>query len=125
MPPYPQTNDSPYSPDNWYRNALTNQAILVGEVRVYGFTVYSSLASQQWIDVFDADTLPGDGATPIFPLTIAANNQAGVYFGSKGRVFHRGIALCNSTTETTKTLGAANCYFDVQFDRLLAYTTGG
>lgn len=125
MPPYPQAHDSPYSPDSFYRAALTNQAILVGEVRVYGFTVYSSLASAQWIDMFDADTLPADGASPIFPVAIGANTQSGFYFGSRGRVFHRGLCLCNSTTETTKTLGAANCFFDVQFDRLIAYPQGG
>jgi hypothetical protein len=41
-----------------------------------------------------------------------------VYYGPPGRIFRRGIILCCSTTDTTKTLGAANCLFDVQFDNL-------
>lgn len=87
---------------------------------MYGFTVYSSLASAQWILMFDASTLPADTSVPIIALPVAASSQVSAYYGPMGRVFHRGLVLCNSTTDTTKTIGAANCFFDAQFDNLVA-----
>lgn len=115
------TQSNPNAPDNAYRAALTSSLVLVGAVRVYGFTVYSTKASAQYLNVFDADTLPADGAVPIVSWPLAANNGVGFYYGSPGRVFHRGITLCNSSTDSSKTIGSADCLFDVQFDRLIAY----
>lgn len=98
---------------------LSASYLATGYLRVYGFSVYSSLASQQWIHMFDASSLPADTAVPLFPFTIGANGQLGVYYGRMGRLFRRGLVLCTSTTETTKTLGAANCFFDVEYDALM------
>jgi hypothetical protein len=97
---------------------LASSFVSTGFLRVYGFTVYSSLASSQWILMFDASALPADAAVPIIALPVGASNQVSAYYGDSGRVFRRGIVLCNSTTDTTKTLGAANCLFDVQFDNI-------
>ena len=111
----------PFSPDNSYNAALATNLVLVGAVRVYGFTVYNTKATAQFLNVFDASSLPADGAVPIFSWPLSANSGVGIYFGQPGRVFHRGVALCNSSTDSTKTIGSADCLFDVQFDRLLAY----
>jgi hypothetical protein len=97
---------------------LATNFVATGFLRVYGFTAYSSLGGAQWILMFDASSLPADGAVPIIALPVAAQNQVSVYYGPPGRIFRRGIILCCSTTDTTKTLGAANCLFDVQFDNL-------
>ena len=57
---------------------------------------------------------------PIFPLPVATKTQVSAYYGPMGRVFHQGLVLCNSSTDTTKTIGSADCFFDVQYDNLRA-----
>ena len=87
-----------------------------GVARLYGFTVYSSRISAQYILVFDLQAVPANGALPAMPaLKIAADANLSVYFGSVGRSFDRGIALCNSSTASSLTLGSADCWFDVQY----------
>ncbi len=56
----------PYSPDNAYLAALSASIVVPGELRVYGFTVYSTKASAQYLNVFDLDKLPADGTVPIY-----------------------------------------------------------
>jgi hypothetical protein len=107
------------SPENGRGPALAASLVITGQLRVYGFTVYSSSASSQYVLMFDASTLPADTQVPIVALPILANNQVSAYYGKSGRVFNRGIVLCNSTTDTTKTLGSANCFFDIQYDNLV------
>lgn len=116
-------SEDPYatdSPQSAFPAGLASSFLVPGQVRVYGFVVYSSLAAAQWIQYFDRDTLPADTSVPVIALPIAAKNQLSAYFGPMGRVFHQGLVLCNSTTDTTKTLGAVNCFFDVQYDNLYA-----
>lgn len=97
---------------------LANSYIATGFSRVYGITVYSSLASAQWVLVFDASSLPADTAVPRMAFPVGATSNLGLYFGPMGRIFRQGLVLCNSTTDTTKTIGAANCFFDVEYDQL-------
>lgn len=107
--------DSPQCP---YAPALAASFNFPGFLRVYGWTVYSSLTSAQWILYFDQLNAPGSGAVPICALPIAASNQVSAFWGDCGRIFRKGLWLCNSTTDTTLTPGAANCFFDVQADVL-------
>jgi hypothetical protein len=80
----------------------------------YGFTAYNSNASAQFILVFDASTLPGNGAIPAAVFTVAGSNNLGVNW-IPGRTFHTGIVVCNSSTGPTKTIGSADCWFDCQY----------
>ena len=110
----------PQLPQQFPRNSTSNSAesshlVSAGEGRLYGFTVSSSKASGQFIQVFDAGTLPADGAVPLLSIDIATVTAKGVDFGPMGRWFYRGIILCNSTTQLTKTIGAADCLFDAQY----------
>ena len=98
---------------------LSASYLATGYLRVYGFTVYSSKASAQWVLMFDATTLPADTAVPLMAFNVPSATTLSVYFGPMGRLFRRGIILSNSTTDTTKTIGAADCFFDVEFDNLL------
>ena len=81
---------------------------------LYGFTVYSSNVSAQFVQIFDAAALPADGAAPACLFSVAAQSNLPVEW-LRGRPFRTGLVICNSTTGPTKTLGAADCYFDVQF----------
>lgn len=110
--------DSTTSPQSSYPGKLAASTVLTGQVRVYGFTVYSTKASAQYVQMFDASGLPADTAVPILAFPVLANNFVGTYFGPMGRVFSRGLVLCNSSTDATKTIGSADCLFDVQLDYL-------
>jgi len=85
-----------------------------GQSRLFGFSGYNSGAAQ-FILVFDAETLPPDTAVPVMVIAAAATANFSAYFGTAGRWFNSGIILCNSSTGPTKTIGAADCFFDVQY----------
>lgn len=103
-------------PLNFSRGQLLNNIIVPGKVVVYGFTVYSTKGSSQFLNVFDANVLPADGAVPLFSFPLAANNGVGFAWPPTGRQFQTGCCLCNSSTDSTKTIGSADTLFDVQFD---------
>ena len=98
---------------------LASSYLATGYLRVYGFTVYNSKASAQWILMFDATTLPADTAVPLMAFNLPSASTLSVYYGPMGRLFRRGLILCNSSTDTTKTIGSADCFFDVEYDYLL------
>ena len=95
-----------------YANAILVKS---GSGVLYGVSVYNSLASSQWIQLFDLAGLPADGVTPNAIYVVAASSNLGLDFGTHGRYCGLGIVLCNSTTGPTKTIGAANCFFDCQY----------
>ena len=78
-----------------------------------GFTV-SSIAAQ-FIQVFDAGALPADTAVPLIVFAVGATSVMSASFLPYPRSFRNGIVLCNSSTQHTKTIGTADCIFDVQF----------
>lgn len=132
MPPFPRTPDLrppdvpltgwgvppdyiALEPLNIHSNAYAASLVVKsGPGILYGFTVYSSKASAQFIQVFDAAALPADGAIPacVFTAAAAANLAANWI---PGRIFQTGCVICNSSTGPTKTIGSADCFFDVQF----------
>lgn len=97
---------------------LRSSYIVTGPIRVYGINVYSSSVAAQFILMWDRSILPADTSVPMFTFNIGASSALGVYYGEMGRVFHQGLVLCNSTTDTTKTIGSANCFFDIEYDFL-------
>lgn len=109
------TDDEALLPLNFSSPALASSAVVkTGPGILYGFTITNTLASTQYVLVFDAVKVPADGAIPILAKSLAANDAVG-FSWLPGRTFLTGIVLCNSTTNTSKTLGSANCFFDVQF----------
>jgi len=97
---------------------LASSFSVSGGLRVYGFSVYSSNVAAQFILVFDKSGLPADASLPLYTIPVAATTLVSDYFGPMGRVFTQGLVLCNSSTGTTKTIGAADCFFDVRYDNL-------
>ena len=102
-------------PLNIHSNAYeASRIVKSGTGILYGFTVYNSKTSSQFIQVFDATTLPADGAIPAALFTVATAANLGVNW-IPGRTFQNGIVICNSSTGPTKTLGSADCWFDAQY----------
>lgn len=86
-----------------------------GEGICYGLSGYNSKGSAQFVQVIDSNTIPADGAIPVTILTVPASSNFSLDYGTHGRVFRGGIVVCNSSTGATKTLGSADCWFDVQY----------
>lgn len=82
---------------------------------LYGLTGYNSKASAQFILLFDSATVPADTAVPKVVISVPATSNFSIDFGPYGRSFSTGIAISNSSTGPTKTIGSADCWFDVQY----------
>jgi hypothetical protein len=80
-----------------------------------GVTGYNSGAAQ-FIQIHDAASLPADTAVPKVMFAVPAQSNFSIEFGISGRKFDTGIVICNSSAGPTKTIGAADCWFDAQID---------
>ena len=102
-------------PYNYTSRQLEKSAVVkTGSGILYGFTITNTNASAQFVQVFDAQTLPADGAVPIISKSVPAGDAVG-FAWLPGRTFFAGLILCNSTTQATKTIGASDCLFDAQY----------
>lgn len=78
-------------------------------------TIYNSASIDQFYQLHDAAALPANGAAPVLPIKVPAGASMALDFGSVGRSFANGIVVCNSSTGPTKTIGAADSWFDAQY----------
>jgi len=84
--------------------------------KLYGVSVLNTNVAARFILLFDLNRAPVNGDVPVAVFTAAAGpSNLGLYFGSVGRAFEQGIAIANSTTAATLTLGAADSFFDAQY----------
>lgn len=88
--------------------------VKTGPSLLYGFTVYSSRASSQFIQLYDGTAIPNSGAVPNFVIAIATVTDREMAW-IPPRKFDAGIVIVNSTTGPTYTAGATDCFFDVQY----------
>lgn len=103
-------------PLNDHSNALeASRVALSGYGYLIAFSVLNTNAGAQYIQLHDAATLPADGQTPAASFTVAGASNLTVAYTLPGRLFLRGIVICNSSTAATKTLGSGDCFFDVQY----------
>lgn len=106
-------------PVNANPRILTNFVVAKsGAGLLFGFTVYSSKATAQNVQVFDARAIADltSGTTvPWLNFPINATQAITVGFSDPWRAFSRGIIVANSTTDTVWTQGLNDCLFDVQY----------
>ena len=93
----------------------TNLVIKASAGTVYMLSGYNSLATAQFIQLHNATALPADTSVPSVIFYVPGLSNFSFDFGVYGRFFSTGVVVCNSTTGPTKTIGAANCWFDAQF----------
>ena len=82
--------------------------------KLHRVTVYSNAGAAQFIQLHDAASLPADTAVPVVVVRVGIASSVTIDFGESGRVFENGIVVCNSSSGATKTIGAADCWFDAQ-----------
>jgi hypothetical protein len=103
-------------PSNNHSNALVASLVVsTGPGYLVALTINNTNAAAQFVQLHDAASLPADGAVPAVVFTAAASGDKFVTYSLPGRFFLRGIVICNSSTAATKTIGAADCFFDVQY----------
>lgn len=103
-----------WPPNSFSVRLEASRVIKTGDGILYGLTVTNTKASAQFVQVFDASTLPADGAVPIFAKSVPASDAVG-FAWLPGRTFFAGIIVCNSSTQATKTIGSADCLFDAAY----------
>ena len=105
-----------FIPYNYSSNAAEKQALVVsGPAYLFGFTVSNANAAARFIQLFDTNAFPANGAVPNASFQVATVASVGVAFWPPRRM-DRGIVLCGSSTQNTLTLAAANDHvFDVQY----------
>ena len=92
-----------------------SRIIKSGPGNLYGLSGYNSKATAQFIQIYDASSLPTDNAVPVTIINVPATTNYSVDFGVYGRRFSIGIVACNSSTGPTKTIGSADCWFDGRY----------
>lgn len=98
------------------RNSSGNVASLVAASNpalLCGISGYNAKATDQFIQIHDAASLPADASVPVIVFEVTALTKFSIDYTSNPRPFSTGIIVCNSSTEATKTIGSADCQIDV------------
>lgn len=105
-----------YAPTSASTTAYASNVVAKASAGVlYSITGYSSRTSAQFIQVHNAAALPADASVPVLIFYVPASANFSLDLGRYGRYFSTGIVVCNSSTGPTKTIGAADCWFDVLY----------
>lgn len=109
------------SPGGWPINSSSGKyenkrIVKSGAGTIYGLSGSNSLASGQWVHMFDTQEASLTGLVPVWIMPVDASAPFWADWGPVGRAFLRGCVLANSTTGPTYTAGAADCWYDAQYD---------
>lgn len=112
----PVVSGTTYQPSNATTTGYANSLVVKTSAgALFCITGYNSRTSPQFIHVYNATSLPADGAKPVLIFRVPAESNFSLDLTPYGRYFTTGIVVGNSTTGPTKTIGAADCWFDVQY----------
>lgn len=93
----------------------TNLVVKASAGRLYAISGYNSHTSDQFIQIHNTSSLPADASVPKRIIRVYADSNFYIDFGDYGLYCSTGITLCNSTTGPTKTIGAANVWFQADY----------
>jgi hypothetical protein len=83
----------------------------VGTVML-GLLGSSKSAGSQYVMVFDSASAVSNGTAPkIHPIFIGSEDNFYIEIPVRGMEFLNGIYIANSSTDTTLTIGSADCWF--------------
>jgi hypothetical protein len=101
-------------PKTWINSsgAVNSLVVSAAPAVLHSITITTSLS--QYLHIHNAITQPGNGATPLQSIWVNAGSLKYV-FGEGGKSFSSGIVVCNSSTMTTTTIGAADSMFAVEY----------
>jgi hypothetical protein len=105
-----------YAPTNATTTAYAASLIVKASAgTLYMVTGFNSKDTAQYIHLYNSTTLPANGVAPVVIFYVPPMSNFSYDLGNYGRYFSTGIVIGNSTTGPTKTIGAADCWFDVQY----------
>lgn len=103
-------------PLNHHSQALAASLVVTsGRCYLVSLTLSNTNTLAQYVQLHDAASLPANGAIPAVVLTASGSSDKFVSYALPGRFFNVGMVVCNSSTAGTLTLGAGDCFFDVQY----------
>lgn len=82
--------------------------------RLIAIRGYNAKASTQFIQIHDAAALPADANVPEESFAVAGSSNFEITFPEE-KSFTTGIVVCNSSTQATKTIGSADCWFSADY----------
>lgn len=105
-----------FYPSAYNSSALEASAIVLASPgRLYGITGHNNKNTDQFIQIFNSTTVPADTTVPIVTLKAKANDNFYWDAGKYPKYFSTGISISNSSTLNTKTIGSADCWFNVHY----------
>ncbi len=107
---------STFAPANATSTAYETNRVAKNSAGVlYSITGYNARTTPQFIQLHNTTSLPADTAVPVIIFLVSGSSNFSFSCDKFGRYFSTGITVCNSTTGPTKTIGAADCWFDIQY----------
>lgn len=83
--------------------------------KLYRLQCLNTNAAVRYLQIFNSTTLPADATVPVFTIPVGIGAFVELDFTSMGRYFSTGIVVCNSSTIGTKTIGAADSWFNALY----------